>query len=382
MNLMDTPKEERFDRIVELTQLLFQVPMANISLIDKDRQWFKSKVGIEAKEISRDVSFCAHAILEDQAMVVPDALQDYRFAANPMVLEEPFIRFYAGQPLRAPSGHKVGTLCLVDKEAREFKEHDLKLLAQLGKLVEREFTLLDKIQMQIEMLKVQQWAQATGAKVCILFEGRDAAGKGGAIRRFTEHTNPRSARVVALPKPSDVERTQWYFQRYVAHLPSAGEIVFFDRSWYNRAVVEPVMGYCTTKQRDEFFEQVPGFEQQLVDSGIRLFKLWFTVSQGEQLRRFEGRSEDPLKQWKLSPNDEASVTKFAEYGKARDRMMRLSDTRHAPWTIVNSNVKKLARLEAMRHVLHELPYDHKDTDIVTKADPRVVQPAAALTRRR
>jgi len=156
MNLMDTPKEERFDRIVELTQLLFQVPMANISLIDKDRQWFKSKVGIEANEISRDVSFCAHAILEDQAMVVPDALQDYRFAANPMVLEEPFIRFYAGQPLRAPSGHKVGTLCLVDKEAREFKEHDLKLLAQLGKLVEREFTLLDKIQMQIEMLKAKE----------------------------------------------------------------------------------------------------------------------------------------------------------------------------------------------------------------------------------
>jgi len=156
MKLMDTPKEERFDRIVELTQLLFQVPMANISLIDKDRQWFKSKVGIEANEISRDVSFCAHAILEDKAMVVPDALQDYRFAANPMVLEEPFIRFYAGQPLRAPSGHKVGTLCLVDKEAREFKEHDLKLLAQLGKLVEREFTLLDKIQMQIEMLKAKE----------------------------------------------------------------------------------------------------------------------------------------------------------------------------------------------------------------------------------
>jgi polyphosphate kinase 2 len=235
------------------------------------------------------------------------------------------------------------------------------------------------IRLQIEMLKMQQWAQATGAKVCILFEGRDAAGKGGAIRRFTEHTNPRSARVVALPKPSDVERTQWYFQRYVAHLPSAGEIVLFDRSWYNRAVVEPVMGYCTTQQRDEFFEQVPGFEQQLVDSGIRLFKLWFTVSQAEQLRRFEGRSEDPLKQWKLSPNDEASVTKFAEYGKARDRMMRLSDTPHAPWTVVNSNVKKLARLEALRHVLHELPYDHKDTDLVTKADPRVVQPAAAVT---
>ncbi len=234
------------------------------------------------------------------------------------------------------------------------------------------------VRLQIEMLKMQQWAQASGAKICILFEGRDAAGKGGAIRRFTEHTNPRGARVVALPKPSDVERSQWYFQRYVAHLPAAGEIVLFDRSWYNRAVVEPVMGYCTTEQRDEFFEQVPGFEQQLVDSGIRLFKLWFTVSQAEQLRRFEGRTADPLKQWKLSPNDEASVTKFAEYGRARDRMLRLSDTSHAPWTVVNSNVKKLARLEAIRHVLHELPYDHKDGDIVTKPDPRVVQPAAAV----
>jgi class 3 adenylate cyclase len=156
LKLIDSPQEERFDRIVQLTQLLFQVPIAYISLIDKDRQWFKSKVGLEANETSRSVSFCGHAILEDKAMVVPDALQDYRFAANPMVLGEPFIRFYAGQPLRGPSGHKVGTLCLADKEARELKEHDLKLLAQLGKLVEREFTLLDKIQMQIETLKAKE----------------------------------------------------------------------------------------------------------------------------------------------------------------------------------------------------------------------------------
>ena len=227
---------------------------------------------------------------------------------------------------------------------------------------------------------MQRWAQESGAKVCILFEGRDAAGKGGTIRAFTEHTNPRGARVVALPKPNDVERTQWYFQRYVAHLPAAGEIVLFDRSWYNRAVVEPVMGYCTPKQRDEFFEQVPGFEQHLVESGIHLFKLWFTVSQQEQLRRFDARRTDPLKQWKLSPNDEASVTKFAEYGKARDRMLRRTDTAHAPWTVVNSNVKKLGRLEAMRHVLHALPYDHKDKRIVAAADPRVVQSAKDVIR--
>lgn len=236
----------------------------------------------------------------------------------------------------------------------------------------------DLTRLQIEVLKAQLWAQETGARICILFEGRDAAGKGGAIRRFTEHTNPRGARVVALPKPSDVERTQWYFQRYVAHLPAAGEMVFFDRSWYNRAVVEPVMGYCTKEQRDAFFDQVTGFEQHLVASGIHLFKLWFTVSKEEQLKRFEGRRTDPLKQWKLSPNDEASVTKFAEYGKARDRMFQLSDTPAAPWTVVNSNVKKLARIEAMRHVLHELPYDKKDLTVVNAPNQLIVQPASAL----
>jgi polyphosphate kinase 2 len=234
------------------------------------------------------------------------------------------------------------------------------------------------VRLQIEVLKMQLWAQKHGERVLILFEGRDAAGKGGAIRRFTEHTNPRSVRVIALPKPTDLERTQWYFQRYVAHLPAAGEIVLFDRSWYNRAVVEPVMGYATTKQRDQFFEQVPEFERQLVESGIHLFKLWFTVSQKEQLRRFEGRRKDPLKVWKLSPNDEASISKFAEYGAARDRMLRKSDTDHAPWTVVNSNVKKLARLEAIRHVLHELPYASKDLEIVQAADPRVVRQAAEL----
>ncbi len=234
------------------------------------------------------------------------------------------------------------------------------------------------IPLQIEMVKLQRWAVETGARICIIFEGRDAAGKGGAIGRFTEHTNPRVTRVVALPKPSDVQRTQWYFQRYVEHLPAAGEIVMFDRSWYNRAVVEPVMGYCTLAQRDQFFKQVPDFERQLVDDGIKLFKLWFTVSQEEQLRRFEERRNDPLKQWKLSPNDEAAVTKFAEYSKARDRMFRLSDTKHAPWTVVNSNVQKLARLESMRHVLHALPYEHKDPKVAHAADPRVVQPASKV----
>ena len=233
-------------------------------------------------------------------------------------------------------------------------------------------------QLQIEMLKAQLWVKETGERVVILFEGRDAAGKGGAIRRFTEHTNPRGARVVALPKPSDLERSQWYFQRYVTHLPAGGEIAFYDRSWYNRAGVERVMGFATPAQVEQFYEQAPLFESQVVNAGTRLFKLWFTVSQAEQLRRFEGRRRDPLKQWKLSPTDEASIERFAEYGAARDDMLRLTDTPHAPWTVVNSNVKKLSRLEAMRHVLHELPYPSKDTSVVHAPDRRVVQPAATL----
>jgi polyphosphate kinase 2 len=232
--------------------------------------------------------------------------------------------------------------------------------------------------LQIEMLKMQLWVKEEGERVAIVFEGRDAAGKGGAIRRFTEHTNPRGARVVALLKPTDLELSQWYFQRYVTQLPAGGEIVLYDRSWYNRAGVERVMGFATPAQVEQFYEQAPRFEAQLVDSGMRLFKLWFTVSQAEQLRRFEARRSDPLKQWKLSPSDEASIDRFAEYGVARDEMLRRTDTQHAPWTVVNSNVKKLSRLEAMRHVLHELPYPTKDTSIVHAPDPRVVQPASAL----
>jgi len=237
---------------------------------------------------------------------------------------------------------------------------------------------LELVRLQIEMLKLQLWVKEHGERLVIVFEGRDAAGKGGAIRRFTEHVNPRGARIVALPAPTEVERSQWYLQRYVAHLPAGGEIVFFDRSWYNRAGVERVMGYATEAEVEQFLAQVPDFERQLVESGIRLFKLWFTVSQEEQLRRFEARRKDPLKQWKLSPNDEASVARFAVYGAARDDMLRRTDTPVAPWTVVNSNVKRRARLEAMRHVLDQVPYPSKDETIVRSSDPRVVQPAAAL----
>ena len=227
--------------------------------------------------------------------------------------------------------------------------------------------------LQIEVLKVQRWAKETGERIVILFEGRDAAGKGGSIRRFTQNLNPRGARVVALPKPNDTERSQWYFQRYVQHLPSAGELVFFDRSWYNRAGVEIVMGFCTAQEYGEFLRQVGGFERSLVESGIHLFKLWFTVSRENQAKRFEARRKDPLRQWKMSPIDEAAQDRWDEYTRARDAVLVQSDTDVAPWMIVNSNEKKRARLESIRTVVSALDYSHKDESVAHKPDPMVVQ---------
>ena len=230
--------------------------------------------------------------------------------------------------------------------------------------------------LQIELLKVQQWVKEAEQRVVILFEGRDAAGKGGSIRRFTENLNPRGARVVALPKPNDTERGQWYFQRYVQHLPTAGEITFFDRSWYNRGGVEIVMGFCTPQEYGEFFRQAPGFERSLVHSGIHLFKLWFSVSKENQIERFEARKSDPLRQWKFSPVDEASLGKWDDYTRARDAMLMKTDSAEAPWTVINSNEKKRARLEAIRHVVHTLDYPHKDKKVAHAPDPMVVRPAA------
>ena len=232
--------------------------------------------------------------------------------------------------------------------------------------------------LQIELLKLQHTIRDDGRRIVVLFEGRDAAGKGGSIKRFTENLNPRSGRVVALAKPNDTERGQWYFQRYVAHLPTAGELVFFDRSWYNRAGVERVMGFCTPREYMEFMRQAPGFERSLVNSGIHLVKLWFTVSEAEQTRRFESRRSDPLRRWKLSPIDEASLGKFPEYTEARNAMFFYTDTRESPWTVINSNEKRRARLESMRAVLHGLDYEQKDTGVAHAPDPRVVRPAAAL----
>ncbi|MEU4416061.1 polyphosphate kinase 2 [Nocardia salmonicida] len=231
---------------------------------------------------------------------------------------------------------------------------------------------LDKRLLQIELLKLQNWVKATGRRVVIVFEGRDAAGKGGTIKRFMEHLNPRGARVVALEKPSVRESTQWYFQRYVEHLPAAGEIVLFDRSWYNRAGVERVMGFCTPEQHRRFLAQVPLFERMLVDDGIDLVKFWFSVSPLEQRTRFAIRQVDPVRHWKLSPMDLASLDKWDAYTAAKEENFEHTDTDHAPWIVVKSNDKKRARLNAMRHVLSGFDYDNKDLEIVGTADPLIV----------
>jgi len=229
-----------------------------------------------------------------------------------------------------------------------------------------------KAELQAELLKVQHWAQETGQKFVLLFEGRDAAGKGGTIKRFMEHLNPRSARVVALSKPSDIERGQWFFQRYVEHLPTAGEMVFFDRSWYNRAGVERVMGFCSPNDYLEFTRQAPELERMLTRSGIRLYKYWFSVTRDEQLARFKSRETDPLKQWKLSPIDKESLDKWEDYTEAKEAMFFYTDTADAPWTIVKSDDKKRARLNCMLHFLDSLDYPGKDHHLVHAPDPLIV----------
>ncbi len=231
------------------------------------------------------------------------------------------------------------------------------------------------VKLQIELCKVQNWVKETGQKIVVVFEGRDAAGKGGTIKRFREHLNPRGARVVALEKPNDAERGQWYFQRYVPHLPTKGEIVFFDRSWYNRAGVEPVMGFCSPSDYQRFIHQTPGFEEALIDSGIRLFKLWFDVGREEQKRRIEARQSDPLKQWKISSMDREAMNRWDDYTKARDGMFLYTHTRHAPWIVIRSDEKKRARIGAILTILHDLPYPDKDDQVVVAPDPLIVGPA-------
>ena len=278
---------------------------------------------------------------------------------------------------------------LVDDDPEGAWDDDRQLIDPEGRLVEtwREGYPYDermgrpeyerqKRALQIELLKLQSWATRTDQKIVVLFEGRDAAGKGGTIKRFTEHLNPRGARTVALDKPSERERTQWYFQRYVQHLPSAGEIVMFDRSWYNRAGVERVMGYTSEEDYLEFMRQCPELERMLVHSGIHLVKLWFSVSRAEQRTRFIARQIDPVRRWKLSPTDLASLDKWDAYTEAKEVMFAATDTDFAPWTVIKSNDKKRGRLEAMRHVLNTLCYDDRDEDVVGVPDPQIVVSAA------
>ena len=234
-----------------------------------------------------------------------------------------------------------------------------------------------KAALQVELLKVQNWVKETGQKIVVLFEGRDAAGKGGTIKRFMEHLNPRGARVVALEKPTEQERGQWYFQRYIQHLPTAGEMVLFDRSWYNRAGVERVMGFCTPQEYLEFMRQTPQLERMLVNSGIHLFKFWFSVSREEQLRRFISRRDDPLKHWKLSPIDIQSLDKWDDYTEAKKAMFFHTDTGDAPWAVIKSDDKKRARLNCLRHFLWQLPYPDKNLAII-RPDDKIVGAAGSV----
>jgi len=238
-----------------------------------------------------------------------------------------------------------------------------------------------KHELQIELLKMQGWVKDSRQRIVVIFEGRDAAGKGGTIKRFTEHLNPRGAKVIALEKPNARERNQWYFQRYIKHLPSKGEIILFDRSWYNRAGVERVMDFCTDDEYLEFLRQTPDFERMLVNSGIKLFKYWFSVSRVEQFRRFKSRQNDPLKHWKLSPVDLASLAKWDDYSSAKKAMMFNTDTRDAPWTVIRSDDKRRGRINCMRHFLSQLDYTGRDDDVVTQPDPLIAGSANEIYER-
>jgi polyphosphate kinase 2 len=281
----------------------------------------------------------------------------------------------AGQlGLRVERSAKKTALVRPDGTVIETWREDYPYPRRLGRRTYAE----EKRALQVELLKLQRWIKDSGGRLMIVFEGRDAAGKGGTIKRFTENLNPRGARVVALEKPTEKEQSEWYLQRYVAHLPAAGEIVMLDRSWYNRAGVERVMGFCRPDECMEFLREAPEFERMLARDGITLVKFWFSVSRTEQLRRFIERQHDPVKQWKLSPVDLASLDKWDEYTEAKESMFFFTDLADAPWTVVKSNDKKRARLEAMRYVLSRVHYEDRDEQIVGRPDPLIVGPAPSL----
>ncbi|WP_308388749.1 polyphosphate kinase 2 [Acidithiobacillus sp. AMEEHan] len=308
-------------------------------------------------------------------------------------------RYLAEHQLDASSGNIAAALGIV---ASDVSEDDIRMIhAELEKervadtddtlnpdwrsggypyknrMTRRDYEYL-KYDLQVELLKLQAWVKNTGQRLVVVFEGRDAAGKGGTIKRFMEHLNPRGARVVALEKPSEKEKGQWYFQRYVEQLPTAGEMVFLDRSWYNRAGVERVMGFCSEQEYQEFMRQAPEFERHLVYSGIYLVKFWFSVTREEQRRRFEERRHHPLKQWKLSPMDLASLDRWEDYTRAKETIFFHTDTAYAPWTVVKSDDKKRARLNAMRHLLHTIPYENKDVQAIGKVDNLIVSRAHVM----
>ena len=287
-------------------------------------------------------------------------------------------------PRRAPAAEPIGTS---GEPAYELTMDDLRRVNTrkgILKLLERKAIDIESVrktllyeqelrQLQVELVKLQRWVQNNGERIAVLVEGRDAAGKGGTIRRFTEHLNPRAMRVVALPKPTDEERGQWYFQRYIRQLPNKGEIVFFDRSWYNRAVVEPVMGFCSKKEHQRFLQQVPEFEHMLYEDGVTIIKFWFSISKEEQAKRFEARRQNPLKQWKLSPVDEKAQDLWDAYTRYKEEMFSKTHTTYSPWIIVKANDKQAARLESLRHVLNLLPYKGKDeAPIRLTPDPNVI----------
>jgi polyphosphate kinase len=284
----------------------------------------------------------------------------------------------AGTAHRVNAGHRLAEM-RHDRDAirRAFETGEYPYRQKLRRSVYEKH----KAELQVELLKVQEWVKATDEKIVLIFEGRDGAGKGGTIKRFTEHLNPRGARIVALEKPTERERSQWYFQRYIERLPAGGEIVLFDRSWYNRGGVERVMGFCTPNEYLEFMRQCPDIERMMVRSGIRLYKYWFSVTREEQARRFKAREHEPLKQWKLSPIDRESLSKWDDYTEAKEAMFFYTDTADAPWTIIKSDDKKRARLNCMMHFLASLPYPGKNTHLVHGADPLIVGSSADVIGR-
>lgn len=299
-------------------------------------------------------------------------------ASDPHTNDNPFELALPGAVDVTPEIDELGELREIDEIDDDSPNAPWRQSYPYSVKMDREEYREIKRQLQIELLKLQSWVKESGERIVIVFEGRDAAGKGGAIKRFTQHMNPRGARVVALEIPTEREKSQWYFQRYVQHLPAGGEIVLFDRSWYNRAGVEHVMGYCSEEQYLEFTRSAPAFEEMLVNSGIHLIKFWFSVGKAEQLARFAARSQDKVKQWKLSPTDLASLDKWDDYTRAKEAMFFYTDTSYAPWTVVKANDKRRSRIEAMRWVLSKFDYPNKDHDVVDEPDPLIIGSPSAV----